>query len=185
MNIFFTNPDPILCAADHNAIHCRKMIIEYAQLLCTAHRILDGVAVLGVSKTGRKQTLYEHANSNLYKATHVNHPSAVWVRTSADHYLWLFRVYQELCAIYTQATGKVHKTSQLIPHLQSPPTNIPNLGWQDPYVAINLDLYPDVKPLVCGANVLGAYRLYIQLKLKEWVERGTKVSWYTQQPDWF
>ena len=189
MNIFYTNTNPILCAADHNTVHCRKMIIEYAQLLSTAHRMLDGTEIVGKSKTGRKQVTYKHSDINmhviLYKATHVNHPSTVWVRTSIYHYWWLFGVYSELCNIYTRATGKIHKTSHLLPYLKSPPHNIPAIGWQDPFVAINLTQYPEVKPLIDTSNTLGAYRLYIQLKLKDWVERGIKFSWYTQQPDWF
>ena len=42
MNIFYLNNDPKVCAQMHNDSHCSKMIIEYAQLMSTAHRYLDG-----------------------------------------------------------------------------------------------------------------------------------------------
>ena len=42
MNIFFLHPDPLTSAEMHCDKHCVKMILETAQMLCTAHRALDG-----------------------------------------------------------------------------------------------------------------------------------------------
>ena len=42
MNIFYLHKDPDICAEYHCDKHVLKMIIEYAQLLSTAHRMLDG-----------------------------------------------------------------------------------------------------------------------------------------------
>ena len=42
MNIFYLDEDPRICAEMHCDKHCVKMILETAQLLCTAHRVLDG-----------------------------------------------------------------------------------------------------------------------------------------------
>ena len=42
MNIFFLDYDAQRCAEYHCDKHVVKMIIEYAQLMSTAHRILDG-----------------------------------------------------------------------------------------------------------------------------------------------
>ena len=41
MNIFYLDKDPKIAAQMHCDKHCVKMILEYAQLLSTAHRILD------------------------------------------------------------------------------------------------------------------------------------------------
>ena len=63
-----------------------KMILEYAQLLSTAHRVLDGTITIGLSKTGRKVKRYvlpDDRDSILYSATHINHPSAIWARSHA------------------------------------------------------------------------------------------------------
>ena len=42
MNIFYLHKDPEISAKMHCDKHVVKMIIEYAQLMSTAHRILDG-----------------------------------------------------------------------------------------------------------------------------------------------
>ena len=42
MNIFYLDREPKTCAEMHCDKHVVKMIIEYAQLLSTAHRLLDG-----------------------------------------------------------------------------------------------------------------------------------------------
>jgi hypothetical protein len=42
MNIFYLDHDVVKCAEMHVDKHVCKMVIEYAQLLSTAHRVLDG-----------------------------------------------------------------------------------------------------------------------------------------------
>ena len=112
MNIFYLDSIPTVCAKYHNDKHVIKMILEYAQLLSTAHRVLDGTQSIGLSATGRKQTRYvlpDSRESILYTATHINHPSAVWVRQSVANYMWLSNLLVELCKEYTYRYGKVHK----------------------------------------------------------------------------
>ena len=46
MNIFVLDRDPYIAAQMHCDKHVIKMICEYAQLLSTAHRQLDGTPVL-------------------------------------------------------------------------------------------------------------------------------------------
>jgi hypothetical protein len=50
MNIFYLDTDPVKSAELHCDKHVVKMIIEYAQLMSTAHRVLD-VSNVGVSIT--------------------------------------------------------------------------------------------------------------------------------------
>ena len=57
MNIFFLSFDPEECAEFHCDKHVLKMILEYAQLLSTAHRVLDGIQMIDYV-TGRKRTKY-------------------------------------------------------------------------------------------------------------------------------
>ena len=45
MNIFYLDTNPALCAEYHCDKHVVKMIIEYAQMLSTAHRVIDGEEV--------------------------------------------------------------------------------------------------------------------------------------------
>ena len=142
MNIFYLNPTTSICATYHVDKHCVKMILEYAQLLSTAHRVLDGNQCICQSKTGRKQTRFvlpaqrEHL---YYTATHINHPSAVWVRQSSENYMWLVELLSELCGEYTHRYGKVHKCEQtgLVDMLYTNiPKNIPRKSFTEPTPAM-------------------------------------------------
>jgi hypothetical protein len=127
MNIFYLDNNPRTCAEMHVDKHCVKMILEYAQLLSTAHRVLDGNVTIGLSNSGRKQTRYILSDSRdiiLYTATHINHPSAIWVRQSEQNYRWLFTLFCELLDEYTHRYGKLHACEKLVTTLGRPPNNI-------------------------------------------------------------
>jgi hypothetical protein len=85
------------------------MILEYAQLLCTAHRILDGTETIVESETGRKNKKFIHPDpvldAELYGATHRNHPSAVWVREHAANYNWVLQCMMHLNLEYKKRYG--------------------------------------------------------------------------------
>jgi hypothetical protein len=103
------------------------MILEYAQLLSTTHRYLDGILSIGLSKSGRKQQRYVLSDNRehiLYSATHINHPSAIWVRQSEQNYRWLFALFCELMEEYTYRYGKIHACDRLTTFLGRPPKNI-------------------------------------------------------------
>ena len=107
--------------------HVVKMILESAQLLSTAHRVLDGKETPGKSATGRnvkRWVLDDERNNIMYEATHVNHPSAVWCRTSVENYLWLVEHFFGLLDEYTYRYEKSHKCSTMGYFLQSPPKNL-------------------------------------------------------------
>jgi hypothetical protein len=93
MNIFYLSEDPNEAAKYMYNKHVVKMILESAQLLCTAHIISDG----------------EAANVP-YKATHKNHPSAIWARESTANYKWLYNHMLALGNEYTRRYGKKHLT---------------------------------------------------------------------------
>ena len=84
MNIFYLSKDPHTAAKMHVDKHVVKMIVEYGQLLSTAHRMNDGIKTEARSKTGRKTWRYimedERRQNTLYQAVHYHHPSAVWCR---------------------------------------------------------------------------------------------------------
>jgi hypothetical protein len=175
MNIFYLHHDVVKCAEMHNDKHTVKMILEYAQLLSTAHRVLDGDIVIGKSKTGRKQTRYvlPRDDSILYSATHINHPSSVWVRQSDKNYDWLFGLFQALMTEYTHRYGKIHATSRLEMHLAKLPKNIPQKPFTEPTPAMP----DDVK--VPGDSIASYRRYYIQNKphLANWKKRPVP-EWY-------
>ena len=159
MNIFYTNHNPVTCAQDHCSKHSVKMILEYAQLLSTAHRVLDGVQYIDTS-SGRKIKRWKLGNSYeniLYKATHINHPSAVWVRKSYENYAWLHSLLVELCKEYTYRYGKIHKceSSGLVDKLSYCPINIPVGVFTEPTPAM-----PDIYK-VNGDSVQSYINYYI------------------------
>ena len=131
MNIFALSNDVSEAARYHVDRHAVKMILEYAQLLSTAHRVLDGKQSVSLTKTGRSTTVWtmpdERVEHSLYKATHINHPSAIWARESIENYKWLQGLLVAVSAEYTFRYGKQHKCQRdgLIELLETPPVNIP------------------------------------------------------------
>ena len=143
MNIFYLHQNPQTCARMHVDKHCVKMILEYAQLLSTAHRVLDGVESIGLSASGRKKKswrLSDIRDSLLYSATHNNHPSAIWARQSQDNYVFLWNLFRELCAEYTHRYGKIHATERLVDVLKEVPHNIGKQCFTQPTPAMP-DMY--------------------------------------------
>ena len=175
MNIFYTNSDPKICAQEHVDKHCVKMILEYAQLLSTAHRVIDGVQSVGLSKTGRKQTRYvlsDDREYSLYSATHLNHPSAIWARASLANYNWLFQLFEELLAEYTYRYGKIHATQRLLEVLRQPPTGIANKPFTEPTPAM-----PDTYKVPGDSKK--SYHNYIN------VDKQRMFSWKKREkPEW-
>lgn len=114
MNIFYLHSDPQIAAKAMTNKHIVKMILESAQMLSTAHHVLDG----------------DQAPSGLYKVTHINHPSTVWVRQSVQHYNWLYRHFIALCDEYTNRYNKIHLTERKLSFiLATPPKNITDQGF--------------------------------------------------------
>lgn len=128
MNIFYLDTNPKICAQYHCDKHVVKMCIEYAQILSTAHRFLDGTLSIEKTKNNRNIKRWLHPNESLYKSTHVNHPSSIWARESKENYIWLFNLYKNLCAEYTYRYNKIHGSSKLLDILEIPPTNIKQNG---------------------------------------------------------
>jgi hypothetical protein len=180
MNIFYLHNDTRICAEMHNDKHCVKMILEYAQLLSTAHRILDGTEYLDKTANGRKIKRWRLENSNLesmlFKASHVNHPSGIWCRRNTSNYMWLAELLEMLCGEYTYRYGKVHSVekSGLMQMLKNNfPNNLPEGSFTEPTPAMP----DDVK--VTGDSIASYRNYYIKNKthLANWKMRQT--------PDWY
>ena len=177
MNIFFLSKNWKRAAGMHCDKHVCKMLIEYAQLMSTAHRVLDGTEYYSKTKNGHKIKRWLHPDPKLerelYKASHVKHPSNIWVRESEEHYLWLFLMFDELSKEYTRRYGKVHESwSKLHCNLSIPPKNIDNKAWVDP---------PQCMPEHCKTDdAVEAYRRYYIL------EKNNFAVWkYSGTPDWY
>ena len=177
MNIFYLHQDPKVCAEWAVDSHCVKMILESAQLLSTAHRVLDGVQYIDAS-SGRKIKRWklDHGRDvELYSATHVNHPSAVWCRESNNNYTWLWRYLDEHCKEYTRRYGKVHKVelSGLKDLLEILPDNITVGSFFQPPSAM------DAKYIISDDAIVN-YRNYYKIgkaHLHKWKAPALPPSW--------
>ena len=176
MNIFYLHEDPIQNAKWHIDKHIVKMPIEYAQLMSTAHRLLDGEMYLGKTAIGRnikRWRLHDEREDILYKASHINHPSAIWVRESIENYFQMYKLYMAVLAEFTNRYGKVHGSSKPSIALIRPPSNIPMVkGTQ----------LPQCMPEMCKVknNPILAYRNYYI------VEKNSFASWKNREiPEWF
>jgi hypothetical protein len=141
MNIFYIHDNPVIAAQAMTDKHVVKMILESAQLLSTAHRYLDGQEYIQLSKSGARLKKWNHpdphTDATLYKSTHLNHPSGVWVRQSAENYMWLYKHFIALSEEYYQRYGKRHASELLLSGLLSKaPNNIPNIRRTPMLVAI-------------------------------------------------
>jgi len=177
VNIFILDRSPAIAAQYHVDKHCVKMILESAQLLSTAHRIVDGIETTTISQSNRRKRVWhlpDHRQSILYDATHVNHPCAIWARTSKDNYLWLYQLFVALCKEYTYRYEKVHKceSSLMFNQLSYPPSGISTGPMSEPALAM-----PD-QYKVLGDSVQ-SYRNYYngeKQRMFAWKNRPT--------PDW-
>jgi hypothetical protein len=193
MNIFYLDPDPITCAQQHVDKHVVKMIIEYAQLMSTAHRVLDGEEWMGRSITGRGVKRWFHPdasmNEHLYKACHVNHPSAKWVRESMANYNWLYELWINLCEEYTYRYDKEHLTRTKLEYfLLLPPMNISEKPFTQPTPA--MAQYPHC--IVEGDSVTSYRQFYWEDKYSfaKWTKRDVpkwwkKYEWERKQAETF
>lgn len=178
MNIFYLSTTPQQAARDHLDKHVVKMILEYAQILSTAHRVLDGKQETILSDSGRRQKVYtlsDSRNVDLYKATHTNHPSAVWARQTACNYEWLYKLFTETCDEYTYRYGRIHLTdSKLRGVLKHHPNSIgKSIAWTCPTPAM-----PD-ECRISGDSLASYRKYYIDKKadMAKWTNR--------EPPEWF
>jgi len=94
MNIFYFDKCPIKSAQAQPDKMLVKMPLETAQMLCTAHRVLDGD---------------DYADSvGLYKEAYKNHPCTIWARESFDNYQWLYKHFIALGREYKHRYGREH-----------------------------------------------------------------------------
>ena len=114
MNIFYLHSNPKVAASYFYDKHKVKMILECAQMLCTAHIALG--------------------NENVpYKKSHLNHPSSVWVRANNENYRWLYDHMLALGKEYTKRYNKTHLTiTKCKDILAVAPSSIPAGSFNEP-----------------------------------------------------
>ena len=134
MNIFYLDEDPEVAAIVQYNKHVVKMILESAQMLCTAHRY--------------------YGNDDVpYKTAHLNHPSTIWVRQNTKHYFWLYKHMLALGEEYTHRYGKVHMSiTKCKEPLRLAPINMPTYKFEQPPQCM-----PDEFKSDCATHAYWAY----------------------------
>jgi hypothetical protein len=180
MNIFILDDNPIKAAQMQCDKHVVKMIVESAQILSTAHRMLDGTMETRLTKSGRKGKYYYLSDPRediLYKAVHHNHPCTVWTMESRANYSWHYIHFVALCDEYTYRYDKIHATdTKLKDQLSKIPDNL-LINKRTPFkLAMNAN--PEC---VVIDNPIESYRNYYQTK-----QGRFKMSWTNRTvPEWF
>ena len=203
MNIFALDQSPEKAAQMHLDRHVVKMIIEYAQLLSTAHRLSDGRFEEHISPDGRKKKFYLLQDEKVglfekiirfdngttevvqklgilnpvcYSLSHQNHPCAVWARTTSTNYSWLYQLFHELSKEYTFRYGKEHKTFKDVGiFLMSLPHKLP-MGNLTPFPQAMPDEFKDKDSIRAYKN----YYLGSKAKMAIWTKRPVP-SWFKQE----
>lgn len=118
MNIFYLHHDPAVAASCFYDKHKVKMILESAQMLCTAHHCYGSS---------------EQKANVPYRQAHLNHPSTIWARKSISTYMWLYDHMIALGKEYTKRYGKEHLTiTKCKDFLATPPLHIQGNEFVEP-----------------------------------------------------
>ena len=164
MNIFMLDSDPALAAKYHCDRHTTKMLVEYAQLMSTAHRVIDDIP---------------NGVGPFYRATHKNHPSAVWVRESINNYRWLYDLWVFLHREYQSRYGRDHASFvRLSETLRQPPAGIPQIDGTPLRLAIANTAYHRSTPVE-------SYRAYYngdKARFARW-KNGAIPKWFSGVSD--
>lgn len=178
MNIFYLHSDPKICAQMHLDKHVVKMIIEYGQLMSTAHRFLDGIGDRFKSANGRTVIRFTMQNpileESLMKASHISHPCAIWTRANKSNYFWIYSLWFYLCKEYTYRYGKIHSVEKRLGDAISfAPSRIRTGSFYSPPLAM-----PDQCKIL--NDPIASYRKY-------YIEHKSSFAKWTKRdmPSWF
>lgn len=119
MNIFYLSKDPAQAPKYLYNKHVVKMILETAQIICTAHQVL-------AEETGVDTDYIP------YRKAYYNHPSCVWARQSKQNYNWLWRYFININMEYQRRYGKIHSSWTKCQHLENAPKGIADVAFTQP-----------------------------------------------------
>ena len=181
MNIFILDNDPALAAMQQCDKHVVKMIVESAQMLSTAHRMLDGRLTKRLSGSGKRMVscyvMDDRREDVIMKAVHFNHPCTKWTMESSGNYRWHWTHLRALCREYTHRYDKTHRVeTERLKILKKPPDNIPR-GSLTPFRLAMKDC-PECAAL---GDPVEAYRAFYQTKQ----DRFPMVWTRREVPEWF
>lgn len=152
MNIFYLDKNTQRCAKYHCDKHVVKMILEYAQILCTVS--------------------YQSGENTPYRPTHQNHPCVIWARQSLANWKWLRDLTAALNEEYKFRFDKKvnHKSYDVILTLKLP--NIPDIGITERPQTMPSEFKIQGDPITAYRN----YYIYAKQHILSWKKRS-KPLW--------
>lgn len=182
MNLFFLDRDLDTLARYHIDRHVGKMQLEAVQLMSTClwvdeylgfvPRALtpDEWAVIKEAKA--QEPTIEERTFTRYLPCHHNHPSAIWMRSSIEHYEWAFCYVQALNDECLYRGYKSHASCAEAQRMPEPKL-LASMGWRDPDQAMPPELKTD--------DVLADYRLFYMLD-----KAAIPATWRGRdKPEWW
>jgi hypothetical protein len=155
MNIFVSDPSPVISARNLDDVRLNKMILESAQLLSTAMHV-------------RGSTMAP------YKPTHINHPCSIWTRATKGNYLWVYQHFVALLSEFYRRRGKMHACHAFTHRLRVGIERIPE-G----------ELQPFYNGYKAERDVFDAYKKTLIAKWNEDTMNGRTPMWGDRScPDW-
>lgn len=138
------------------------MILEGAQLLASAIHVID-------PKLAQAQV----ESNSLYRLTHKNHPCAIWVRSSVEHYIYLLDL---MTALNEEAKWRYDRSNDHLSLLKAQEWEVPVLPFTT-FVEPPKCVHDDFKQM---PDTVEAYREYYKRDKRDiakWTKRSPPVWW--------
>jgi len=178
MNIFVLDTDPIKAGQLHCNQHVCKMIVETAQLLCTARYYSYGIkskSDMVLQKELFSRITEGFPRSEPYSVTHVNHPCNVWVRRSLGNFDWLMQLGKTLAGEFKVRYGHEHASEKIINWIDSKN----KLKWLNQSMTPFVTVMPEYLQDMYGDDPVNAYREFYcyEKHFAKW-PNGYKPEWF-------
>jgi len=181
MNLFYLDDNLDKCAEYHIDKHVGKMQLEAAQLATSTLWVDKYLGFIPRKLTSEELGVINNAKRDApsiddrvftrYLPTHINHPCAIWARSSLEHHYWIICYIAALNDESIWRGNKSHASCAEAFRMPEP-TNLLNKGWCSPALAMP-DQYKTDSPVE-------SYRTYYKndkADIATWKRRG--------QPNWW
>lgn len=177
MNAFILSSDPIEAAQMLDDKRALKLVLEEAQILSTAHRVLDGFPVNEFGKDENRVVVRYHLkdlylDKVLCKSAYPNHPLNLWARESSENYLWIYKYFCTLLNEFKFRYKHPHSFEKYIDILNKLPKNIP-IKEQTPFAQCMPEKYKNIDAVIAYRN----YFIGEKLSTAKWNKGREKPEW--------
>ena len=174
MNIFVTDPSPVISARVLPDKHIVKMPLECCQML----------SIIASEEWGRGFGSLPKADGTPYKTkkgAFRNHPCTIWAGEFVLNWRWLIRHGLALCEEYSERYGKIHSCLRSLAYANEIfPTGDPaGRSGKEPTSFVRA--MPDEFKLDTSISTFDAYKMYIASK--PWV-KDNYLRMPQRKPDW-